>query len=289
MHHLPRSGASPQFLSHYKKPETPATLSKSPQSAPSTSRHSAVSGRKLKATEPYVGPLGGYPKPQQFVQSVSKSTTTPRIRLQIWNCSFNALVDSKARRSLISNTLFDKLRQQEENLQYSKEVAVDLFDIRKRPLICQGTVEVNVLVEEERPHSRLPPRLRVDPYGSTKPNRFFEIALIKETNHTIVLHRHTTLKHVSFKIRTHVASCSKQPSNLQPDVLEASLTDVEEDVKRSLRNLLLTNQHVLAFTTSDLGNTGLVKHVIDTQGLGPNHQRPINIGHHHIKRKYRKR
>ncbi|KZS06557.1 Uncharacterized protein APZ42_029954 [Daphnia magna] len=143
------------FTKYQQRNHTCTICRESPQSALSTSRHSAVSGRKLKATEPYVGPLGGYPKPQQFVQSVSKSTTTPRIRLQIWNCSFNALVDSKARRSLISNTLFDKLRQQEENLQYSKEVAVDLFDIRKRPLICQGTVEVNVLVEEERPREPL--------------------------------------------------------------------------------------------------------------------------------------
>lgn len=35
----------------------------------------------------------------------------------------------------------------------------------------------------------------------------------------------------------------------------------------------MANQHVFAFKTSDLGNTGLVKHVIDTQRLGPIRQR----------------
>ncbi|KAK4013284.1 hypothetical protein OUZ56_025518 [Daphnia magna] len=216
------------------------------------------------------------------------------------------------------NTLFDKLRQQEEHLQYSREVAVDLFHINNRPLICQETVEFNVLVDDERPrepfqqefivvqgimedcvlglddlyqhnfmidgrerhvyrvresdqllnldqpimmvaNSRLPPGLRVNPYVSTKPNRFFQIALINETNRTIVLPRYTTLGHVSFKPRTPVASCSNRPSNLQPDVLEASLPDFAEDVKSSLRNLVLANQHVFTFKISDLGNTVMKK------------------------------
>ncbi|KAI9554903.1 hypothetical protein GHT06_020181 [Daphnia sinensis] len=246
------------------------------------------------------------------------------------------------------------------------EVVVDLFDISNKPLICQGTLVVNVLVEEERPRepfqqefivvqgimeecvlgldalyqhnfvidgrercvyrvkesdqlqnvdqpimmaasrlkvppssaclmesgssgfklspdttccfikdSRLPPGLRIDPYVSTKPNeRFFQIALINETSHTIVLPRPTTLGRVVFKPCARVVSCANKPSNLPPDILEASLPDVAEDVKDSLRNLLLANQHVFAFKISDLGNTGLVKHVIDTQGLGPIRQRP---------------
>ncbi|KAI9551214.1 hypothetical protein GHT06_003617 [Daphnia sinensis] len=130
---------------------TPAPRWKSKRSAPSTSRRPAASGGKLETTEPHVGPLGGYPKPQQIVQSVSKNPTTPRIRLQIGGCSVNALVDSGAGRSLINSTLFEKLRNKVANLPYSREVAVDLFDISNRPLICQGTLVVNVLVEDERP------------------------------------------------------------------------------------------------------------------------------------------
>ncbi|KZS08156.1 Uncharacterized protein APZ42_027943 [Daphnia magna] len=262
---------------------------------------------KIKATEPQVGPLSGYPKPQQIVQSVSKSPTTPRIRLQIGNGSFNALVDSGAGKSLINSALFNKLRQQNDNLPHSREVAVDLFDISNRPLICNGTVVVNVLVEDERPHepfqqefivvqgimeqcvlgldtlyqhdfvfflfqsdisccflkdSRLPPGLQVDPYVSTKPNeRFFQIALINETSHTIILPRHNTLGHVSFKPRTRVAACSNQPSNLPPDILEASFPNVTENVKYGLHNLLLANQHVSAFKTNHVGHTGLVIHI----------------------------
>ncbi|KZS01523.1 Uncharacterized protein APZ42_001794 [Daphnia magna] len=201
-----------------------------------------------------------------------------------------------------------------------REVAVDLFDISNRPLICQGTVVVNVFVEDKRPRepfqqefiviqgileecvlgldalyehnfvidgrerrvyrvkesdqlhnvdqpimmaasrlrippssvclmesgnsgcklspdttfcflkdSRLPPGLQVDPYVSTNPNeRFFQIALINETLHTIVLPRHTTLRHVFFKPRIHVASCSNQSSNLPHDILEASFPNVAE-------------------------------------------------------------
>ncbi|KZS10449.1 Uncharacterized protein APZ42_025096 [Daphnia magna] len=77
-----------------------------------------------------------------------------------------------------------------------------------------------------------------------------------------------------------MVSCSNRPSNLHPDVHEASLPDVAEDAKSSLRNLLLANQHVFAFKTSHLGSTGLVKHVIDTQGLDPIHQRPYRASPH---------
>ncbi|KAK4023586.1 hypothetical protein OUZ56_008987 [Daphnia magna] len=136
-------------------------------------------------------------------------------------------------KSLNSKTLFDKLRQQEKNQQDSREVVVDLFDISNRPLFCQETVEVNVLVEDERPR---------EPF---------------QQEFIVVLPRN------------HVAYCPNRPNNLQPEVLEASFPDVAEDVKSSLHNLLLANQHVFAFKTSNLGNTGLVKHVIDTQGLGP--------------------
>ncbi|KZS04596.1 Uncharacterized protein APZ42_032415 [Daphnia magna] len=111
-------------------------------------------------------------------------------------------------------------------------------------------------------------------------DRFFQMALINETSHTIVLPRYTTLGHVSFKPRTRVASCSNQPSNLPPDIFEASLPNVAEDVKNSLRNLLLANQHVFVFKTSDLGHTGLVNNVIDTQGMGPIRQRPYRAPPH---------
>ncbi|KAK4013907.1 hypothetical protein OUZ56_026459 [Daphnia magna] len=62
---------------------------------------------------------------RNFVQSVSKSPISPRIRLQVGNCSFHALVDSGAGKSQISSTLFNKLQQEEEDLKYSMEVAVD--------------------------------------------------------------------------------------------------------------------------------------------------------------------
>ncbi|KAI9552203.1 hypothetical protein GHT06_022542 [Daphnia sinensis] len=106
--------------------------------------------------------------------------------------------------------------------------------------------------------SRLPPGLRPNDRSSTA----------------------HSLGRVAFRPCARVASCANKPSNLPPEILEASLPDVAEDVKNSLRNLLLANKHVFAFKTSDLGNTGLVKHVIDTQGLGPIRQRPYRASPH---------
>lgn len=41
-----------------------------------------------------------------------------------------------------------------------------------------------------------------------------------------------------------------------------------------MRSLLVERSSVFAFQTSELGNTGLVKHTIDTQGSGPIRLRP---------------
>ncbi|KAK4013475.1 hypothetical protein OUZ56_026030 [Daphnia magna] len=121
------------------------------QHSSDTNRHPAVAGGKLETTESTVGPLGGCPKPQHFVKSVSTQVTTPRIGQRVGNCSFKALVDSGAGKSLISSRLFERLQQQMEEFRHTREVAVKLFDISNRCLACQGTVTVDVLIEDERP------------------------------------------------------------------------------------------------------------------------------------------
>ncbi|KAK4009663.1 hypothetical protein OUZ56_018809 [Daphnia magna] len=59
--------------------------------------------------------------------------------------------NSGAGKSLISSRLFERLQQQREEFRHTREVAVNLFDISNRRLACQGTVTVDVLVEDERP------------------------------------------------------------------------------------------------------------------------------------------
>ncbi|KAK4013268.1 hypothetical protein OUZ56_025502 [Daphnia magna] len=130
--------------------KTSSTIRALCQHSSDTNRHPAVAGGKLETTESTVGPLGGCPKPQQFVKSVSTQVTTPRIGLRVGNCSFKALVDSGAGKSLISSRLFERLQQQMEEFKHTREVAVNLFDQQAR-LACQGTVTVDVLVEDERP------------------------------------------------------------------------------------------------------------------------------------------
>ncbi|KZS06389.1 Uncharacterized protein APZ42_030192 [Daphnia magna] len=208
------------------------------------------------------------------------------------------------------NTLFDKLRQQEEHLQYSREVAVDLFHINNRPLISQETVEFNVLVDEERPREPFQQEFIVvqgimedcvlgldDLYQHNFmiDGRERHVYRVRESDQLLNLDQPIMMAASRLKIppssaclfesensgpRTPVASCSNRPSNLQPDVLEASLPDFAEDVKSSLRNLVLANQHVFTFKISDLGNTGLVKHVINTQGLDLNNQRRYRASPH---------
>ena len=122
---------------------------------------------------------------------------------------------------------------------------------------------------------RLPAGLRLEPFVSTKlDNGLFRIVIINETNHTISLPRYTILGHVAFEPPTHKASCSTTPTVIDPAIFETCLPDVAENIKSELRSLLLDHQNIFAFQTSDLGNTGLVKHVIDTQGQGPIRQRP---------------
>ncbi|KZS18244.1 Uncharacterized protein APZ42_015662 [Daphnia magna] len=82
------------------------------------------------------------------------------------------------------------------------------------------------------------------------------------------------IRHVVFKPPTLIASCSTKPTTINPAIFEASLPDVAETIKGELRKLLLENQSIFAFQTRDLGNTGLVKHVIDTQWQGLIRQRP---------------
>ncbi|KAI9557217.1 hypothetical protein GHT06_017035 [Daphnia sinensis] len=223
-----------------------------------------------------------------------------------------------------TRTLFDKLRNKGANLPYSREVAVDLFDISNRPLICQGTLVVNVLVEDERPREPFQQEfivvqgimeecvLGLDAlyqhdfvidgrerrvYRAKESDQLQNVdqpimmaasrlkippssaCLMESGNSGFKLSPDTTWR-VAFRPCARVASCANKPSNLPPDFLEASLPDVAEDVKDSLRNLLLANQHVFAFKTSDLGNTGLVKHVIDTQGLVHIRQRPYRASPH---------
>ncbi|KAI9550516.1 hypothetical protein GHT06_005392 [Daphnia sinensis] len=144
-HKPPQMGGKP------RDPNTPSTSRALCRHSNGTNRRPAVAAGKLETTEATVGPLGGCPKPQQFVKSVSTQTTTPRIRLRIGNCSFKALVDSGAGKSLISSRLFEKLQQEKEEFKHTREVAVNLFDISNRRLVCQGTVTVDVLVEDERP------------------------------------------------------------------------------------------------------------------------------------------
>ncbi|KAK4003863.1 hypothetical protein OUZ56_005614 [Daphnia magna] len=286
---------------------------------------------------------------------VPQAPTICQIRVHPSYHPQNWTKNSGAVKSLISSRLFERLRQQMEEFRHEE-----------KGLVCQGTVTVDVFVEDERPREpfqqefivvpeimeecvlgldalyehkfmidgherrvyrvresdqlqnddkptmmvavktkippssacvvesnnsdvklfldtacflvknpRLPAGLRLDPFVSTKrDNGMFRNVIVNETNHTISLSRYTILGHVVFEPPTLIASCSTKPTTIDPAIFEASLPDVTETIKGELRKLLLENQSIFAFQTRDLGNTGLVKHVIDTQGKGPIRQRP---------------
>ncbi|KZS10210.1 Uncharacterized protein APZ42_025363 [Daphnia magna] len=108
---------------------------------------------------------------------------------------------------------------------------------------------------------RLPVGLRLDPFVSTKrDNGMFRIVIVNETNHTISLSRYTILGHVVFEPPTLIASCSTNPTTIDPAIFEASLPDVTETIKGELRKLLLENKvsshfkHVI-WGTRDWSNT----------------------------------
>jgi hypothetical protein len=77
---------------------------------------------------------------------------SPRIRIKIGNCVIEALIDSGAGRSIVSNKFFERL---DTGLKFSKHVNVNLFDINDQRLACAGTITVQMLVEDEKPHEFL--------------------------------------------------------------------------------------------------------------------------------------
>ncbi|KAK4003855.1 hypothetical protein OUZ56_005606 [Daphnia magna] len=132
-----------------------------------------------------------------------------------------------------------------------------------------------VVESEKIKNPWLPAGLRLDSFVSTKrDNGMFRIVKVNETNHTISLPRYTILGHVVFEPPTLIASCSTKPTTIDPTIFEASLPDVTETINGESRKFLLEKQNIFAFQTRNLGNTGLVKHIIDTQGQGPIRQRP---------------
>jgi hypothetical protein len=57
------------------------------------------------------------------------------------------------------------------------------------------------------------------------------------------------------------------------DAFRRIIPGIGEELRDELCTLLIEHQYSFAFETSDLGNTELVKHTIDTQGQGPIRQR----------------
>ncbi|KAK4007315.1 hypothetical protein OUZ56_012475 [Daphnia magna] len=231
-----------------------------------------------------------------------------------------------------------------EEFRHKREVAVNLFDISNRRLVRQGTVIVDVLVEDERPRKpfqqefivvpeimeecvlgldalyeqkfmidgrerrvyrvresdqlqnddkptmMVAVRTKIPPSSSSVvENEIGDVKLSLDTACFLVKNPRlpaglrldsfvsTQLYNgvaCDFRSAHPIASCSTRTTVIGSATFEASLPDVAENLKRELRSLLLENHNIFAFQTSYLGNTGLVKHVIDTQGQGLIRKKP---------------
>ena len=124
----------------------------------------------------------------------------------------------------------------------------------------------------------LPNGLRLDPFVSQmQEDGLFRIVAVNETNKPITLPEMQVLGRVSLTpqvAKTSISACTIGNTTVDPAVLEAALPDLPNEQKEALRSLLTENASLFAFATKDLGSTGLVKHTIDTQGLGPIRLRP---------------
>ncbi|KAI9558485.1 hypothetical protein GHT06_015272 [Daphnia sinensis] len=110
-----------------------------------------LSQRKLKTTFCNVGNKGGpCPKPRQNVNEVreSRKNKIPRLKLQVGDVKFFALVDSGAGRSLIKTEILQRIGHQIKN--FSTDAPVELFGVDNTRLRTRGTVtlEMNVLGDD---------------------------------------------------------------------------------------------------------------------------------------------
>lgn len=119
----------------------------------------------------------------------------------------------------------------------------------------------------------LPLGLRVDPFISeSEKGTVIHLVIVNRTDKTITLPKLQVLGCVETKekISVKIASCS---TNKKPDCLEDFSENLPPDLRGEdlERMLAFLNSHLDMFASnaSQLGSTGLVKHVIDTQGEGP--------------------
>ncbi|KZS02154.1 Uncharacterized protein APZ42_000917, partial [Daphnia magna] len=106
---------------------------------------------KLKTTFRNVGNKGGpCPKPRQNVNEVreSRKNKIPRLRLQVGDTHFFALLDSGAGRSLIKTEILQRIGNQIKN--FSTDAPVELFNVDHTRIRTRGTVtlEMNVLGDD---------------------------------------------------------------------------------------------------------------------------------------------
>ncbi|KZS20261.1 Uncharacterized protein APZ42_013108 [Daphnia magna] len=60
------------------------------------------------------------------------------------------------------------------------------------------------------------------------------------------------------------------------------ISDADPEFQVPLSNLLNDFPDLFASKDSELGNTNLIKHPIDTQGRGPLRQRPYSVTNNHV-------
>ena len=119
----------------------------------------------------------------------------------------------------------------------------------------------------------LPPGLRLDPYVSKDASDTFRIVVVNETKQTISLPSNTSLGQIMFvKIDSSRIASVVEKQEIDPNIFKDAVSNVAEDLRDELVELLASHQGSFAFKTSELGHTDLVKHSIDSQGQGPTRQ-----------------
>ena len=126
----------------------------------------------------------------------------------------------------------------------------------------------------------LPAGLRIDPFvSSMREGGIFRIVVVNETDAAITLPRFQVLGEIELTQQTvsQIASVSEKRIPIKKEnieIIENALPTIDDEFREQLRTFLLDNHTLFAFSTSELGCTGIVKHRIDTEGKGPLRQRP---------------
>ena len=124
----------------------------------------------------------------------------------------------------------------------------------------------------------LPTGLRIEPYVfEIGAGGLFRIVVVNTLNSAVILPKFQVLGSLDFinNKKVSIASCSVQgSSSIDVDLNVPESPDLKGEDLKILSLFLRQHSHMFATKTAELGCTGLVKHVIDTEGQGPIRLRP---------------